>query len=87
MAGMIFSFISNMKKPGLAAINDQINREQKHANVFGEFHGVSILDRAFRLQSKTCNLIQMEKKVGFTSATCRKRQAKPQLCAIIQLRN
>ena len=42
----------------LKAIDDQINREQKHANVFGEVHDVSILARAFRLQSKICNLIQ-----------------------------
>ena len=30
----------------LKAIDDQINREQKHANVFGEFHGASILERS-----------------------------------------
>ncbi len=26
-------------------IDDQVNREQKHADVFGEFHGVNLLDR------------------------------------------
>jgi uncharacterized repeat protein (TIGR04138 family) len=46
------------------------------------------LDYTTKQQKKTKGAAgQTTKTAGFTSATCRKRQAKPQLCAIIQLRN
>jgi hypothetical protein len=35
------------------AVDDQVNRKQKHANVFGDFHDVDFFDRCLGTQFKS----------------------------------
>jgi hypothetical protein len=35
------------------AVDDQVNRKQKHADVFGDFHGVDLFDRRLGRQFKS----------------------------------